>query len=1026
MFQRILLLWLLGTVSALAQTGAVQGHSFVGGTPSVTSGLKSANYLDGIIPHATITVYFTGTTNLVPGSQIFSNSTGTVLGNPFTSNDISSLNPGGWLFFAAQGQGYDVVGSGGLSPNTYGAPTPLCTDCFASGGGGGGGSGCSTGGIPTTNGSVTGDNSSTNCGYENRVGDTAAVPANVSTFGYLNSANNSATDLVVAGDTNGAYTSGHDGVLIGNQNAIGSTTAACPFDDAVLIGYNNMPVCPARNSSSVGSVVAIGDMNLYGFPSTNTMELEGVVAIGEANLPDSVSASSSFGAMVLIGYNNGDALTGVSGGGGNGYDLIGIGDTTLEGTFLTGSGLVDVVAIGDGSGDGIPDGSYDAIAIGDGSGDGGTGGTQQEFVSIGVNAVDGATGHDVIGIGDEPLTGINRVISSSGHDLIGIGNTSLACNTTGSDNIGIGDYAGAIGYTGTVCGNSNETGSHNVWIGDTAGPNTATQLSNTIAIGYQAYNTASNQVVLGNSSVTSLILYGCSAGQVAYDDGTGTCVSPVGSVSPLTTKGDIWVYSSTDTRLPVGTNGQILSANSAQTTGLQWINALSNPMTSVGDVITGGASGVASRVAANTTTNSLCLVETGTGSAGQAPTWSACSGSNATALSSVSAASTNATIANANNPIVWNWAQTSNSQAAFTFGETSAATGTSDQEVVVSTATGSTAVPLTVTDSLNSAQTIPAVQILPTWNTTGVVDAALLVNVTNTASGAASKLFDLQVGGTSKMAVDKTGSITNATWNGVAIANASLATQTANTVLGALTATTPSGLAMPSCSTSNHALQWTSGTGFSCASISGGVSSFTGDGTFITNSGSTGAVTATIAYIPAASGANSDITSLAGLTTALSVPQGGTGAATNTGYLIGHGTSATTSSATIPGSVISSDITHNAANLSAAALLPTGTTAATPSVNDNSAKLATTAYVNSPGNISPTSVTVTGSGPSTLGLTGTTYSALTTAFPCASNAGKMAFVTDSTTQVWGAAYTGGGSLPAFVGCDGSAYGVIGK
>ncbi len=149
MLKKILLLWLLGTVSALAQTGAVQGHSFVGGTPSVTSGLKSANYLDGIIPHATITVYFTGTTNLVPGSQIFSNSTGTVLGNPFTSNDISSLNPGGWLFFAAQGQGYDVVGSGGLSPNTYGAPTPLCTDCFASGGGGGG-SGCSTQGVAGT------------------------------------------------------------------------------------------------------------------------------------------------------------------------------------------------------------------------------------------------------------------------------------------------------------------------------------------------------------------------------------------------------------------------------------------------------------------------------------------------------------------------------------------------------------------------------------------------------------------------------------------------------------------------------------------------------------------------------------------------------------------------------------------------------------------------------------------------------------------------------------------------------------
>jgi hypothetical protein len=44
-----------------------------------------------------------------------------------------------------------------------------------------------------------------------------------------------------------------------------------------------------------------------------------------------------------------------------------------------------------------------------------------------------------------------------------------------------------------------------------------------------------------------------------------------GAVSPLTTKGDIFVYGSSDTRLPVGTDGQILAANSAQSTGLEWI-----------------------------------------------------------------------------------------------------------------------------------------------------------------------------------------------------------------------------------------------------------------------------------------------------------------------------------------------------------------------------------------------------------------------------------------------------------------------
>lgn len=40
--------------------------------------------------------------------------------------------------------------------------------------------------------------------------------------------------------------------------------------------------------------------------------------------------------------------------------------------------------------------------------------------------------------------------------------------------------------------------------------------------------------------------------------------------SPLTTKGDIYTYSTTDTALPVGTDGQIIIADSTQSTGLRW------------------------------------------------------------------------------------------------------------------------------------------------------------------------------------------------------------------------------------------------------------------------------------------------------------------------------------------------------------------------------------------------------------------------------------------------------------------------
>ena len=60
------------------------------------------------------------------------------------------------------------------------------------------------------------------------------------------------------------------------------------------------------------------------------------------------------------------------------------------------------------------------------------------------------------------------------------------------------------------------------------------------------------------------------------------------------------------------------------------------------------------------------------------------------------------------------------------------------------------------------------------------------------------------------------------------VALGQLPTLAANTILGALTATTPSALAMPPCSSAGQALNWTSGSGFGCITAGGGSSGITG------------------------------------------------------------------------------------------------------------------------------------------------------------------------------------------------------
>lgn len=174
-------------------------------------------------------------------------------------------------------------------------------------------------------------------------------------------------------------------------------------------------------------------------------------------------------------------------------------------------------------------------------------------------------------------------IESASGDVVA---TSDGTNMTFAESVTVttGDYIDADGTdstTGTILNLSdNITGK----IYNEATPSTATAFttSNLKAGGfaYTYINSASEPTVDGSSTETGGSVFEASTLMklVAYSpDGTtvehffvslGT--PSAGSSSPLTTKGDVYTYSTVDARLGVGTNGQVLTADSAEATGLKW------------------------------------------------------------------------------------------------------------------------------------------------------------------------------------------------------------------------------------------------------------------------------------------------------------------------------------------------------------------------------------------------------------------------------------------------------------------------
>jgi hypothetical protein len=108
------------------------------------------------------------------------------------------------------------------------------------------------------------------------------------------------------------------------------------------------------------------------------------------------------------------------------------------------------------------------------------------------------------------------------------------------------------GQWDAVCGTTGGlTQGHYYWVDSTAGKMTPTQPS-------------------GTSNFQQVCITAMSATYAEVLLPVDAVVSAGGSTSPLTTKGDIYTYSTVDTRLPIGANNTLLVADSAQTTGNKW------------------------------------------------------------------------------------------------------------------------------------------------------------------------------------------------------------------------------------------------------------------------------------------------------------------------------------------------------------------------------------------------------------------------------------------------------------------------
>lgn len=194
--------------------------------------------------------------------------------------------------------------------------------------------------------------------------------------------------------------------------------------------------------------------------------------------------------------------------------------------------------------------------------------------------VHGVTG-TIVGTSDtQSLT--NKIIVAGSNTISGLLHGTQVDNPS----------SGVHGVTGSVVGTTDTQTLSNKSID--ADTNTITNIENAdikaaaaIARTKLASGTANHVIINDGTGVLS-----SEAALAISRGGSGqtTQTAAFDALSPLTTKGDLIVYNGTDNvREPVGANGTVVMADSAQASGIKWASVASDPTTTRGELIRRGA-----------------------------------------------------------------------------------------------------------------------------------------------------------------------------------------------------------------------------------------------------------------------------------------------------------------------------------------------------------------------------------------------------------------------------------------------------